>query len=227
MRGTHATDELITYLIGKAREIIPVDDPSHDIDHALRVLANAELISVYEGGDRDIITPSALLHDAIVYPKDDPRSDQAVDESARVAGEILQAYDRYPQEKIAHVKQAIREHSFSRGIRPQSLESKIIQDADRLEATGAIAIMRTFCSTGQMKRSFYCDIDPFCQVREPGNYAIDLFYARLLKVADLMNTPTAKGMAVQRTRFMHDFLEQVRKEITSIKRYKATTYEHV
>ena len=90
-----------------------------------------------------------------------------------------------------------------------------MQDADRLEATGAIAIMRTFCSTGQMKRKFYNPEDPFCRNHEPDplNYAIDLFYKRLLKVKDLMNTKTAIELAEKRTEFLRQFIIQLEKEI--------------
>src|SRR3989338_4818657 len=119
-------------------------------------------------------------------------------------------------EKSARVEKAIVEHSYCNGIRPESLDSKIVQDADRLEATGAIAIMRTFCSAGQMRRKFYNMEDPFCEQREPDNYAyaVDLFYKRLLKVQELMNTKTAKRLAEKRTRYLYGFLEQLRDEIS-------------
>ncbi len=200
-------------LIEKARLNIREDDPAHDIDHALRVLSNAEYLVRFEGGDLEVIIPAALFHDVVTYSKDDPRSKSAAEESAVVVRKIMQGISCYPQEKVRRVETAIREHAYSAGIRPESLDSKIVQDADRLEATGAIAIMRTFCSTGQMKRKFYNPEDPFCEKRMPDNYALDLFYKRLLKVTDVMNTKTAKKLAEKRTRFLYTFLEQVREEI--------------
>jgi uncharacterized protein len=199
-------------LISEARRIISDDDPSHDMAHALRVLANAEYIAQFEGGDLEVIIPAALFHDAVNYPKDDPRASYSAEESSRLVGGILEKIP-YDRTKIARVSQAIIEHSYSNGIRSESLDSKIVQDADRLEATGAISIMRTFASSGQMKRRFYDPDDPFCSSRQPGNYAIDLFYNRLLRVKDLMNTETAKRMAEQRTEFLYDFLGQLEREI--------------
>jgi uncharacterized protein len=150
----------------------------------------------------------------IVYPKNSPKSKQSAEDSAVYARQILQEMD-YDRSKINAVEEAIREHSYCNGIRPKSLESKIVQDADKLECTGAIAIMRTFCSTGQMKRPLYNPTDPFCDSREPEtkSYALDLFYKMLLNVRDKMNTGTAKRLAEKRTQFLYLFLEQLREEL--------------
>ena len=90
------------------------------------------------------------------------------------------------------------------------LEAKILQDADRLEATGAISIMRTFSSTGQMRSPFYHAEDPFSEMRKPNahEYGLDLFYTRLLLVEDMMHTTSAKMIASKRTAFLKLFLEQ-------------------
>jgi len=200
-------------LIQKAKEIINCDDPSHDINHTLRVLNTSEHIAKYEGGDLEVIIPAALLHDSVNHPKNDPKSDYSADESAIVARGILQKFPSYDIKKIPQVEQAIVEHSYSKGIKPDLLESMIVQDADRLEAVGAISIMRTFSSAGQMKMEFYNVNDPFCEQREPGSYALDLFYKRLLKVKDLMNTKTAEKLAEKRTEFLYSFLEQLKDEI--------------
>jgi len=201
-------------LIEEAKKRISSDDPSHDLGHALRVLANAETIARIEGGDPEIIIPAALFHDVVNYPKDDPRSDYSADDSAILTSDILYNIESYDRSKIPYVAQAIAEHTFPKGIRPTTLESKIVQDADRLECTGAIAIMRTFSSTGQMKRGFYNPSEPFCENNNTGkNYALDLFYKRLFRVKDLMNMYTARRMAEERTAFLYLFMEQLRSEI--------------
>jgi uncharacterized protein len=205
--------EMRETLIEKARELIDCDDPSHDINHTFRVLKTAEYISKYEDGDLEVIIPAALFHDAVNHPKNDPKSYYSADESAIVARDILSNFPGYNPEKIIKVEQAIIEHSYSKGIKPKSLDSKIVQDADRLEATGAVSIMRTFSSAGQMNLEFYNSKDPFCKQRKPGNYALDLFYKRLLKVGDMMNTTTAKKLAEKRTKFLYSFLEQLKNEI--------------
>lgn len=125
-------------------------DPTHDISHTLRVLKNAEFIASKENGDLDIIIPSALFHDIICYSKNSEKSKYSSDESANFAVSILKTFPEYPKYKIPKVHTSITQCSFSKQIDPELLEAKILQDADRLEATGAISIMRTFASAGLM-----------------------------------------------------------------------------
>lgn len=207
--------KLKNQLLSIARKRITGEDPSHDFEHTLRVLSNAEEIAKKENADLGVIIPSALFHDIINYPKNDPRSKNASDESAEEAGKILQKVEGYPKNKIKRVQLAIRLCSFSKGITPKILEAKILQDADGLEATGAIAIMRTFSSTGSMKRLFYNPNDPFCENRDPDDlrYAIDLFFTRLLKIRSRMHTKTAKKIAKRRTEFLQQFLKELNLEL--------------
>lgn len=206
---------LKTKLIAISRELVSKEDPAHDFLHHERVLALAVRIAKAEKADLDIIVPAALFHDAVNYPKNDPRSKMAAEESATLAGKVLKKIRKYPQKKIPLVQTAIAQCSFSKGIMPELLEAKILQDADRLEATGAIAIMRTFSSTGQMKRQFYHPHDPFAKARElaPLEHAVDLFYVRLLKVEKMMHTKLARSIAKRRTRFLHDFLAELKLEL--------------
>jgi uncharacterized protein len=209
-------DELLRgKLIDKAKGMASKDDITHDFEHALRVLANAEMISREEGGDMDVIVPAALFHDIIVYPKNDLRSKNAQEESAAAAKSALEGLDDFPKEKIEAVRVAIMSCSFSKGIVPDSIEAKIIQDSDGLEATGAISVMRTFSSTGQMKRMFYDPSDPFCRGRKPEDlkFALDLFFTRLLKVAERMHTNSARMIAERRTVFLKSFLDELRMEL--------------
>lgn len=202
-------------LIALAKQKITNDDPSHDFEHALRVLANAEGVAREEKADLDIIVPAALFHDIVNYPKNDSRSKYAADVSAEVTKQLLKLIKKYPPNKIDSVAIAIRSCSFSKGIKPDLLEAKILQDADGLEATGAISIMRTFSSTGSMKRLFYHPDDPFCKHRRPDDlaFAIDLFYTRLLKVEERMHTKTAKRIAKRRTYFLQEFLNELKLEL--------------
>jgi uncharacterized protein len=118
------------------------EDPTHDFSHIQRVLKNAEVIAASEGGDLDILVPAALFHDVVNYPKIDPRSVHASDESATWTVALLKTFPDYPQEKCDAVYDAIAKCSFNKGIVPTLLESKILQDADGLEATGAISILK-------------------------------------------------------------------------------------
>ena len=208
-------DSLRKALLDTAHERIAGDDPSHDLGHALRVLSSAEHIAREEGADLDVVVPAALFHDLVVYPKDHPNRHASQEESAAAARDVLQRTDGYPQEKVQLVEVCVRECSFSKGIVPELLESKVLQDADGLEATGAISIMRTYSSTGQMRRPFYHADDPFCENREPDSlrYALDLFYTRLLKVGERMHTASARRIAERRTAFLRQFLEELRLEL--------------
>jgi len=207
--------ELKQKLIEIAKQRISNKDPSHDFGHTMRVLDNALLIAKYEGGDLDVIIPAALFHDLVVYPKNCPRSKFEEIESAKIAKYILSEINEFPKDKIPMIINAIKEHRFSKRIKPKELESKIIQDADRLDSVGAISIMRTFCSAGQMGKVFYHENDPFCKNRVPerNKYGLDLFFYRLLKIKETMNTKIGKKIADARTNFLQRFLEQFKEEI--------------
>ena len=109
-------------LIEIAKEKIPNTDVSHDFEHAIRVLTNAERIAKTEKGDLDIIIPAALFHDVVVYQKNHLDSHKSQEESAIIAEMILNGFDKFPKAKIGKVKTCILECSFSKGIIPQTLE---------------------------------------------------------------------------------------------------------
>lgn len=132
------------------------------------------------------------------------------------AGKILKSIPEYSQVKIPKVREAIRLCSFTRGAMPEELEAKILQDADGLEATGAISIMRTFASAEQMQHPFYHPDGPFATNRtaDGKSYALDMFFERLLKVSNLMHTSMGRQIAECRTRFLKDFLDEFRVELS-------------
>jgi uncharacterized protein len=195
-------------LIATASKQYDKNDPSHDIDHALRVLSLSQKIARAENADLDIVIPAALFHDVISYPKNHPKRLLSSEESANFIKNILKKSDTFSKQKIDKVYEAIKVCSFTKGIQPTFLEAKILQDADRLEAMGAISIMRTFSSAGVMNRRFYDPVDPFCKKRKPDDskYALDLFFTRLLVIQKRLHTRTAKTIAKQRLRFLKSFL---------------------
>lgn len=205
-------------IINLVKKELAESDPSHDIGHALRVLKNAEYIANKEEGDLDVIIPSALFHDIICYPKNSEKSKYSSTESADYAVKVLKEIMEYPKDKIEKVRISIEQCSFSKNVTPDLLEAKILQDADRLEATGAIAIMRAFTSAGLMNSKLYNYEDPFCEKRIPDGqrYALDMFYARLLKVKDGMHTETARNMAIKRTKILYEFLDSLKDELENL-----------
>ena len=202
-------------LIRIAKSKLKFHDPSHDISHALRVMSLARTIAKAEKADRDIVIPAALFHDIVNYPKDHPKRHFSSDESAKLVEVILKNLKTYPKEKIKKVCESIRQCSFSKGISHDFIEAKVLQDADSLEATGAISIMRTFASAGSMGRRFYSETDPFCETRSPDDsrFALDLFFSRLLKVQDRLYTKTAQKIAKRRTLFLKKFIDSLKKDL--------------
>lgn len=199
----------------KVMSMLEGREPSHDYQHIMRVYKNAMLIGQLEGANMEILLTAVLLHDITIYPKGNTKSARSSDDSADMAENILQNYG-YPQNIIDSISYCIRVHSYSKQIVPTSLEGRILQDADRLDALGATGIARMFSVSGSEKRTFYRDDDPFCRSsREPDDsqWTLDHFHTKLLKLKDLMHTKTAKKIAEQRTKFMLLFIRQMEKEI--------------
>ncbi len=206
--------ELRRKLIAAAKNKVK-NDLSHDFNHLYRVLILAEKIGNVEDADLDVVIPAALFHDIIVY-KGTSKQVHEIEESVSVATDVLGSMKGYPKNKIAEVAYAISMCSFSRNTKPETIEAKIVHDADLLEATGAIAIMRTFSSSVIMhNESFYNPNDPMCNKRqpEPGKYSLDLFFARLLVAYKKMHTDTAKVIALRRIKFLTMFLDEFRLEL--------------
>jgi uncharacterized protein len=213
-------DELsinLEIIIRKVESLLHNQSPAHDFEHVLRVYRNAEMISKKEeGSDLDIVLAAALLHDLVVYPKGSAKTMHSADDSANVAKKILSEYKWYPAEKIEKVIYAIRIHSYSKKLIPFTLEGKILQDADRLDAIGAIGIARTFSVGGSENRSLYIPKDPFCESDrelDDTRWTLDHIKKKLLILKNSMHTKTAKEIAKQRTDFIDSFLNQLRKEI--------------
>lgn len=201
--------------INKAKKIISNQDPSHDFNHVFRVLKMAEKISLEEGGNLDVIVPAALFHDIVNYPKNHPKRLFSSIESADWTKNVLIKEFKYKEGLANQVHKTIENCSFTKGIIPDFLEGKILQDADSLEATGAISIMRTFSSGGIMKKAFYSQKDPFCDIRKPDDmkYSLDLFFTRLLVVSNRLHTKTAKKIAQKRDIFLNRFLKELKREL--------------
>ncbi|MCR4648782.1 MAG: HD domain-containing protein [Lachnospiraceae bacterium] len=165
----------------------------HDVKHSLRVYRNALAIAEKEGNcDRETVSLAALLHDA----DDHKLFENKNNENARI---FLESHS-VSKEKTDYICEVINSVSFSknRGRRPETAEGKIVQDADRLDAMGAIGIARTFAYGGANKRSL--------------ELSIEHFYDKLLLLKDEMNTESAKEIAEKRHVFLEDFLEEYKNE---------------
>jgi len=190
------------------------NDSAHDFEHIMRVYHNAKKLCKLEKANQKIVLSAALLHDVISYPKSDKRSKTASQKSAQESQKILRKYN-YSSEEIKIISDAIQIHSFSKNKTPKTLEGKILQDADRLDAIGAIGIARVFAVSGSEKRPFYNKEDPFCLSRKPDDqkWAVDHFYQKLLQLEKLMNTDSAKQESKRRTKILKNYLSELKKEI--------------
>lgn len=199
----------------EAEAMLAGRDPGHDMEHVSRVYAMAEQIGKEEGADLEILLASALLHDLVVHPKGSEKRSRSADDSAELAEKMLQKRGWF-KDRIERVSYCIRSHSYSKNVNPATLEAKILQDADRLDALGAVGIARTFSVGGSEMRKFYNPADPFCETgRKPEDtkWTLDHFKAKLLKLEGTMHTASARKIAHERTRFMEAFLAQLEKEI--------------
>jgi uncharacterized protein len=190
------------------------NDPAHDFDHIVRVYKNAQQIIKKEKVNEKLVLSAVLLHDIVSFPKSDKRSKNSSIESAKKAKTILKKYD-FTLDEITIVCDAISEHSFSQKKIPKTIEGKILQDADRLDALGAIGIIRVFATGGSLRRPFYNLDDPFCKKRIPNDktWTLDHFFEKLLKLEFLMNTKSGKIEAKKRTKILKNFLKQLKHEI--------------
>ena len=197
-------------------EVIEImdNDAAHDFEHIMRVYSNAQKIAKKEKLNPKLVLSAALLHDIVSYPKSSKRSKFSSIDSAKKSKIILKKYG-FSEKEIIIVSDAIEDHSFSQNKTPETLEGKILQDADRLDALGAIGIARVFGTSGSLNRPFYNINDPFCTERSPDDnlWAVDHFFNKLLKLESLMNTKSGKIEAKKRTRVLKEFLKQLKTEI--------------
>ena len=168
-------------------------EPTHDFEHAKRVCSISIRLAREENADEEVVKAAALLHD--VGHSLDKAEHEA--KSLEIAGSLLEMTD-FPKEKRERVLECIRKHRFSRGEEALDLEAKILQDADRLDAIGAVGIARCFLWSGEHRRVL--------------KDAIKHFSEKLLKLKDVMNTESGKRMAEERHRFMLEFLEELENE---------------
>ena len=205
--------DIINSIKNEVIEILD-NDPAHDFDHIMRVYNNAQKIIKKEKANPKLVLSAVLLHDIVSYPKSSKRSKFSSIDSAKKSKIILKKYG-FSKEEIIIISNAIAEHSFAQNKVPQTLEGQILQDADRLDALGAIGIARVFATSGSLNRPFYNIDDPFCTKRNPDDdlWAVDHFFNKLLKLEFLMNTKSGKIEAKKRTKVLKEFLKQLKDEV--------------
>ncbi|MDH3766035.1 MAG: HD domain-containing protein [Nitrosopumilus sp.] len=207
--------KILDSLTNEVKKIME-NDSAHDFEHVMRVYKNAQKICKTEKANKTLVLIVVLLHDIVSYPKSDKRSKISSIKSADKSKEILEKYN-LSKEDIKIIFDAINDHSFSQNKIPVTIEGKILQDADRLDALGAIGIARVFATGGSLNRPFYNTDDPFCKKRIPNDqiWTVDHFFQKLLRLESLMNTKSGKVEAKKRTKILKEFLYQLKQEVST------------
>lgn len=189
-------------------------DGSHDLSHIHRVWTNVRRIQAEEGGDLKALLAATLLHDCVEVEKDSPLRTQASTLSSERAALILAALG-WPVDTVMLVAGAIKAHSFSAGIEPKTLEAKILQDADRLDAIGMIGVARCFYVSGRLGRELYDFTNPSADGRDfdDKRFAIEHFHTKLLKLGSGFRTEAGARMATIRQERLESFLAAFMDEI--------------
>ncbi|EBF5152182.1 HD domain-containing protein [Listeria monocytogenes] len=175
----------------------------HDWEHIKRVWHLSKQIQAVEGGDKFTIELAALFHDY---------NDSKLTEDPLQATEIITTWLRekeIPKEVISKIIRIIQAVSFKNGKNPihaSTIEEKIVQDADRLDAIGAIGIARTFTYGGANNRKI-------ANQNHPENTTLQHFYDKLLLIQDQLKTTTAQEIAVEKQKIMQDFIHALEKEL--------------
>lgn len=189
-------------------------DGSHDVSHLHRVWSNACAIRDTEGGDHQILLAATLLHDCVSVEKNSPFRSSASRLAAAKATELL-AEMGWDEERTQAVAHAIECHSYSANITPTSLEAKILQDADRLDALGMVGVARLFYVSGRIGTHLYDPVDPQAQQRDLDDkrFAVDHFTTKIFTLAQGFQTVTGRHMAQVRharaERFLREFMEEI------------------
>ncbi len=199
-------------LLAHAREVLD-DDPGHDLEHCLRVAGwtlrcGAGRLDPFEA------VAAALLHDVVNVPKDDPRRREASALSADEARRLLSPLDLAPA-SIERIAEAIEDHSHSRGAVPNSALGCALQDADRLEALGALGLFRTISTGARMGARYFDAQDPWARERplDDLRFTVDHFFTKLLALPATMCTDVGRAEASARVAAMEALLDQLAMEL--------------
>lgn len=195
-------------LVAEAQKRFDGQDPAHDWQHNLRVMAMCERIGREEGADMEVLRLAALLHD-IGRVEERQTGECHAEISARLAGEWL-AERSMTEAFISRVQSAILAHRFRKERPPHTLEEKVLFDADKLDSIGAIGVARVFAYTGVIGQPIQSD--------DPNQHTPYKEYTwKLQRIKDMLFTKTAQQVAEDRHRFMTTFFEQWEREVKGIR----------
>lgn len=194
--------EILTLTQAYIKKTFLDEGTGHDYFHIERVVVNAKKILETENADSFLVELAAWTHDIGDYKLHD-----GVDKSEELITAFLQSI-QVENDTINKVLEIVSQVSFSKGNTPTTIEAKIVQDADRLDAIGAVGIARCFAYGGSVGNILY---NPYDNSKDASS--VQHFYDKLFKLKDLMNTETAKQIAESRNRYMENFIEEFYNEV--------------
>ena len=202
--------------VDEAREYYRGAESGHDFDHVLRVLALAERLARVEGAEVEIVRAAALLHDIARADEDAANSGDHAQMAAERARALLLARGVAPARADA-VAHAIAAHRFRGSIAPQTLEAKILFDADKLDSIGAIGVARAYAISGALNQRLWSQVAlDAVATRDQHNAnhtAVAEFAVKLSKVRERVHTASARQIADERHAFMAAFFDRLEREV--------------
>ncbi|SNS91427.1 uncharacterized protein SAMN06265795_10953 [Noviherbaspirillum humi] len=207
---TAASDDLIEQWRPRLAAIAAAEageDGAHDLNHLHRVWSAARaMLHAHPEADALTVLAACYLHDLVNLPKNHPQRERASTMAAELARERLLAA-AFPAARLDSVAHAIEAHSFSAGIAPRTIEARIVQDADRLDALGPIGLARLFYTAGRMGSALAHADDPLARARRPDDraYALDHIDVKLATLPASMQTAAGRRLADERLAWLKDF----------------------
>ena len=195
------------------------DDPAHDLGHVRRVVAWARRLAAAEGADLGVVVPAAWLHDLVNLPKSHPDRARASRRSAEAAVAWLRAAG-YPAGRLEAVGHAVEAHSYTAAVEPRTVEARVVQDADRLDALGAVGIARMYAMAGVFGSALVhpddpVPADPPSRPLDDRRWATDHAFVKLLGLPASMRTAAGRAEAERRAAFVRRFLDELAVEASA------------
>jgi uncharacterized protein len=219
MELTSLQNNIISSLRKEIKNRLSNNRKSHDWDHTQRVVKNALHLCKREGADQFIIHAAALLHD-VSRPQEDTSKGKICHaiHGAKSAKQILKKYD-LDAESINTISHCVKSHRFRNSITPETIEAKIIHDADKLDAIGAVGIARAFIFAGEVGAKVH---DPEPNLSKEAAYTADdtayrEYCVKLKRIKDKLLTKSAVLIAEERHTFMTNFFNRLNDEYFGIK----------
>jgi uncharacterized protein len=201
--------------IEEARQHYEGADAIHDFDHVVRVLALAERLALEEGADLEIVRTATMLHD-VARSHGDRMAEDHAQAGAEFARRLLAGQ---PAEKVEAVAQAIAAHRFRSGPSPQTVEAKVLHDADKLDAIGAIGVARAFAFGGHEGQRLWGEVTgdyEESQDTRDQHTPVHEYQFKLVRIKDRLLTRSARAMARDRHEFMVAYFERLEREVRGL-----------